>query len=276
MSGRASFNEGGEGAEGKIQREQLVEEDEPASMHVTALPHPKPLMLLALVKSHLDTLVLAQLCNPPDVSLFSFVRPPPRVPQPFAGAAVYDMSLTHAERLRAVGCGFKGRLVRLLSLGVGRHFEPQRNWRACHQMMQSIARRVASKLMAAVRAEAAKEAVRLCTSGQSGAALVPLQWAIDLGDLPSLSLMAMLLMGGREGVAKDEERGLQMAEEAARLGCDHCRVMLTVNLRFRNISQMINSCSDPSVPQFQMLVLQCQRLLLKVQTAVTAAIMSEI
>jgi hypothetical protein len=51
----------------------------------------------------------------------------------------------------------KGQLVRLLSLGVGRHFEPQRNWRACHQMMQSIARRVASKLMAAVRAEAAKE-----------------------------------------------------------------------------------------------------------------------
>ena len=267
MNGRASLNEGAEAVEGEIQREQLVVEDEPASMHVTALPHPKPgpLTLLALVKAHFDTLVWAQLYNPQGVALFSFFRLLPRVPQPFAGAAVYDMSLTHAERLRAVGCGCKGKLVRLLSLGMGRHFEPQRNWRACHQMMHSIARRVASKLMAAVRTEVVKEAVRLCASGQSGAALVPLQRAIDLGDLLSLSLMAMLLMHGREGVAKDEERGLQMAEEGARLGCPYCRAMLTL----RKISQITKSCHDASMPQFQkvVLVLQCKRLLLEFRTA---------
>ena len=73
-----------------------------------------PLPLLAVVKSFLDTLV---------------------VTRPFAGAPVYGILLTHAERLRVVDCGLKGRLVRMLSLGVGRHFEPQRNRRACHQMM---------------------------------------------------------------------------------------------------------------------------------------------
>jgi len=148
------------------------------------------------------------------------------VPRPFAGAPVYDMSLTHAERLCAVGCGVKGKLVRLLSLGVGHHFEPQRNWRACHQMMQSIARRVAAGLAAAVRDKAAKEAEELCASGQCAAALVPLQRAIYLGDLSSLALKAWLLIGGREGVAKDEERGFELAKEGARLGCHHCQGVL--------------------------------------------------
>jgi hypothetical protein len=83
-----------------------------------------------VIKSHFDTLVWLQLCNPQGVTLFSFFHIPPRVPRAFAGARVYDMSLLHAERLRAVGCGFKCMLVRLLSLGTGRHFEPQRNTRA--------------------------------------------------------------------------------------------------------------------------------------------------
>jgi hypothetical protein len=180
MSGRAS----GEGGAVKRQREQQVEEeDAPASLQVTV--HPEPLTLLAMVKAHFNTLVWAQLCTPQGVALFSFVRLPPRVSRPLAGAPVYDMSLTHAERLRAVGCGFKGKLVRLLSLGVGRHVEPQSDWRACHQLMQSNARRVASKPMAAVRDEAAKEAEKLCASGQCAAAVVPLQLSIDLGDLNS-------------------------------------------------------------------------------------------
>ena len=117
---------------------------------VSNVPASKPIKLLAAAKSFLHTLVWLQLCSPQGVALFPFVRLPPRVRRPFAGAAVYDMSLTHAERLCAVGCGLKGRLVRLLSLGVGRHFEPQRNRRACHQMMQSIARRVAAGLAATV------------------------------------------------------------------------------------------------------------------------------
>jgi len=218
-----SFGGRASGGAVKREREQEVEEYQRASVQVSLTAHAEPLMLLVLVKAHFDTLVWLQLCNPQGVSLFSFVRLPPRVSRPFAGTPVYDMSLTHAERLCAVGCGFKGRLVRLLSLGEGRHFEPQRNRRACHQMMQSNARRVASKAMAAVRDKAAKEAEELCASGQCAAAVVKLQWAIYLGHLPSLALKAWLHIDGREGVEEDAKRGFELAEEGARLGCHHCQ-----------------------------------------------------
>ena len=203
------------------EQEEEEEEDAPASIELNA--HAEPLTLLTLVKSHFDTLVWAQLCNPQGVSVFCFVHLPQRLPRPFASAPVYGMSLTHADRLRAVGSGFKGKLVRLVSLGVGRHFEPQRNWRACHQMMESNARRVASKRMAAVRDEAAKEAEELCASGRCAAALVPLQRAIDFGDFPSRALKAWLLIRGGEGVSVNRGRGFKLAEEGARLGCHHCQ-----------------------------------------------------
>jgi len=191
------------------------------AMQATA--HPEPLALLAAVKLLYSSLVWLQLCNPQGVALFSFVRLPPRLPCPFAGAPVYDMSLTHAERLCAVGCGLKGRLVRLLSLGVGRHFEPQRNRSACHKMMHINVRRVAAGLAAAVRDKVAKEAEELCASGQCAAAVVPLQRAIHLGDLRSLALKAWLHISGRQGVAKDHKAAFELAEEGARLGCHHCQ-----------------------------------------------------
>ena len=216
MSRRTSGSGGGV----KRKRQQLVEEDAPA---LEMAVQPQPLTLLGLVKAHFDMLVWLQLCNPQGVSLFSFVSLALRVPRPFADAAVYDMSLTHAERLCAVGCGLKGRLVRLLSLGVGRHFEPQRNRRACHKMMQFNVRRVAAGLAAAVRDKVAKEAEELCASGQCAAAVVPLQRAIDFGDSPSRALKAWLLMDGREGVAKDHKAAFELAEEGARLGCHHCQ-----------------------------------------------------
>jgi hypothetical protein len=133
------------------------------------------------------------------------------------------MSLLHAERLRAVGCGFKWKLVRLFSLGTGRHFEPQRNTHACHKMMLSIVRCVAAGLAAAVRDKVAKEAEELCASGQCATAVVPLQRAIYLGDLPSRALLAWLLLDGREGVAKDDNRAFELAGEGVRLGCYHCQ-----------------------------------------------------
>jgi len=273
MSGRLSEGQSGV----KRQREQEeegketehVEEDEDEEEEVEEeMEH--PLILLELVMANFDTLVWLQLCNPQGVSLFSFVRLPPRVPRPFAGAAVYDTSLTHAERLCAVGCGLKGRLVRLLSLCVGRHFEPQRNWRACHQMMQSIARRVASKLMAAVRDEAVIEAARLCASGQSGAALVPLQRAIDFGDFSSLLLMTSLLIDGKEGVAQDRDRGFQLLEEGARLDSEVCQLMLQFVLALRKLQTDLKHCLDSSLspdPQLMALLLQYQQLLPKLQAA---------
>jgi hypothetical protein len=90
-------------------------------------------------------------------------------------------------------------------------------------MMHITVWRVASKLMAAVRDEAAKEAEELCALGQFAAAIVPLQHAVYLGNMPSRAQEAWLLIRGREGVAKDANRGFKLAEDGARLGCRHCQ-----------------------------------------------------
>jgi hypothetical protein len=71
---------------------------------------------------------------------------------PFAAARVSGV-LTRSERLRVVGCGFKGELVRLLSLGMGRQCEQQRNVGASHKIMLSIARRVGAGLAASVNSK---------------------------------------------------------------------------------------------------------------------------
>jgi hypothetical protein len=260
-----------------VEEEQEEEEglgDEPASMQSTALP--EPLALLAVVKSFLGTLVSAQLCNPQGVTPFNFVRLPTRLLHSFAGARVYRMSLTHEERLRAVGCGLKGKLVRLLSLGVirtntsttttvtttttattiantrititqstttahhTRHSEPDRNWNACHKLMQSNIRRVAAGLAAAVRNKVAQKAAKLLfEKGQHSAALVQLHRAIHLGDLPSRALAAWLAIGGSylteecyvwdlQNPDEEQQKGFALAEGGARLGCHHCQGVMAV------------------------------------------------
>ena len=156
--------------------------------------------------------------------LGTFVHFPPS--DRLASAPVYAMSLTHVERLFAVGNVLKGKLVWLLSLGEDRQFEPKYNLKSCHKMMSCIVRRVASKHVASVREEAAKEAEKLCASGQCAAALVPLQRAIYLGHLPSRALMAHMLKDGREDVAQDSNRAFELAEEGAHLGCHHCQGVL--------------------------------------------------
>jgi TPR repeat protein len=123
----------------------------------------------------------------------------------------------------AMGYGLKGKLVQLLSQGTGRYSETKNNWKACHNMMACIVRRVASKHVASMRDKAAKEAEELCASGQCAAALVLLLRAIYLGHLPSRALMAHMMLDGREGVAVDHKRGFELVEEGARLGCHHCQ-----------------------------------------------------
>jgi hypothetical protein len=115
MSGRSS--EAGDKRQRRELEEEEEQEDAPASMEIVANAH-LPLALLAVVKSHLETLVWVQLCSAQGVPRFSFVHLLPRMSRPFTGAPVYSMSLTHVERLRVVGCGLKGRLARLLSLGM--------------------------------------------------------------------------------------------------------------------------------------------------------------
>jgi hypothetical protein len=175
------------------------------------------LTMLAVVNSHLGTLIWLQLCSPQGVALFSFHLLSPRVYRPFTVVPVYGMSLTHAKRLRAMGCGFKGRLIRLFSLD-------RVNYR---KMIQNITRCVGSKMMAAVRKEAAQVAEELCASGHCANAVAPLQLAVNLGHLPSRALMAWLLVDGREGVAKDHKKAYELAEQGARLGCHHCQGVLS-------------------------------------------------
>ena len=153
--------------------------------------------------------------------LGTFVHFPPSMS--LASAPVYAMSLTHVERLFAVGNVLKGKLVRLLSLGEDRQFEPQRNRRTCHLMMLCVTRRIAAGLVAAVRDKAAKEAEEMCASGQCVTALVKLQTAIYLGHLPSRALLAHMMLNGREGVYEDRDKAFELAEEGTRLGCHHCQ-----------------------------------------------------
>jgi hypothetical protein len=115
---------------------------------VSNIPASKPIKLLAAAKSFLHTLVWLQLCSPQGIALFSFVQLPTPVLSPFAAARVSGL-LTHSERLRVVGCGFKGELVRLLSLGMSCQCEQQRNSGASHKMMMGIALRVAARLFSA-------------------------------------------------------------------------------------------------------------------------------
>ena len=231
------------------------------STQLVALSDKLPLSLLAAVKTYLDTLVSLKFFNSQGVAMFSFVRPPPRVPRPFAGARVYRKSLTHAERLGLVGCGLRGKLVRMLSLGEGctsthsttttstmstaisgtststtisvtatthhsRHDELRRNWGAFHKLMQCTLRYVAARQAAAVRDKVAKQAEELCASGQFAAAVVPLKLAIEFGDMPSRALNAWLLIDGREGVAYDESSAFVLVYEGARVGCHHCQGVL--------------------------------------------------
>jgi len=216
MNGRSR----GRAVKRRRRQQPVEEEDVHASMQVTV--HAEPLTLLAVVKSFLDMLVRL-LWNPQSGALYSFVRIPPRVLRPFAGAPVYGMSLTFAERLCAVGCGFKGKLVRLLSLGLGRHSELQTTSGNCRKMMQFNVRRVAAGLAAAVRNKFVREAEELCASGQFAAALGPLQRAIESGHLPSRALKAWLLAHGRQGVPQNLDAALELATEGMRLGCHHCQ-----------------------------------------------------
>jgi TPR repeat protein len=224
MSRRAS-----KGVKRLRQQQGREEHAEPAPLHLTALAT-LPLPLLSVAQSFFRMCVSAQLCNMQGASLFPFVRLPPRAPRPFAGAPVHNMSLTHGERLRLVGCGLKGKLVRRLSLGTDCYFEPCRNRCACHKLMYLKVGRVAASLThslaAAAGNKAGEEAEELCASGQCAAAAVALKLAVDLGHLPSRALMAHMLIDGREGVAQDCNRAFELVEQGARLGCHHCQGVL--------------------------------------------------
>ena len=198
-----------------------------------------PMSLLRVVMWFYGTLVWLQLYNPQGIALVSFVPLSPRVPRTFAGAPVYHMASTQAERIGLVGCGFKGKLVQLLCRD---NLDPYMNRSDWCKMMQSNVRRVAAGMAAAVRDKAAKEAEELCASGQCADALVPLQRAITLGHLPSRALKAWLLVHGREGVPKDIKAAAELAYAGTALGCHHCQGVLA-HCHHLDLGGIINVCS---------------------------------
>ena len=51
------------------------------------------------------------------------------------------------------------------------------------------------------------------------------------GHLPPRADLADMLLWGREGVAKDQNRAFELAEEGALLGCHHCQGVLALCYR---------------------------------------------
>jgi TPR repeat protein len=132
------------------------------------------------------------------------------------------LSLKHAERLHVVACALTGKLVRLLSLGTGCHFEPERNRHACHKLMHFKVGRLAAKLMHSLVHLFGKEAQELSEAGQCAAAADALKRAINVGHLPSRALLAHMMIDGREGVAVDRSlKSLPLVSGRHCLDCHH-------------------------------------------------------
>ena len=103
--------------------------------------------LLCPFKRYRLMLRLLQLCDAS--GQFHHAHHVPVAPHPFAGARVMDMSLSHRQRLRAVGCGLTARLVRLLLRRPPATLQPRVTGRFPCRGMLAVARRVASTMAAA-------------------------------------------------------------------------------------------------------------------------------
>ena len=133
-----------------------------------------------------------------------------------------NVRLTHVEWLCMVGYGSASDLAHQLSHGVGGKFKLSIH----SKLMMVIQRRIASNLITALRNKVAKEAEEMCALGQFAAAVVPMQFAIALGDLPSLALNARLLIFGRDGIKRDIMKAFVLAEVGMRFGCHHCQGLM--------------------------------------------------
>jgi len=133
---------------------------------------------------------------------------------------VYEMAMGHKQRLRGMGCGGRGKLALLMSQGGGGGGPVPRD---CSALMDCIVRRVAAGQVAATPEGLHAQAQVLHAAGECAAAAALLQQAVGLGHLPSCADLADMLIDGREGVAADQKRAFELAEEGARLGCHHCQ-----------------------------------------------------
>jgi len=134
--------------------------------------------------------------------------------------SVYEMAMGHRQRLRGMGCGGRGKLALLMSQAGGGGGPVPRD---CSALMDRIVRRVAAAQVAATPEGLHAQAQALRAAGECAGAAALLQQAVGLGHVPSRADLADMIIDGREGVAKDQKRGLALAEEGARLGCGHCQ-----------------------------------------------------
>jgi TPR repeat protein len=138
---------------------------------------------------------------------------------------VYEMAMGHRQRLRGMGCGGRGKLALLMSQGGGGDRPVSRD---CSALMDRIVRRVAAAQVAATPEGLHAKAQALRAAGECAAAAALLQQAVGHGHVPSRADLAGMLIEGRESVAKDRERGFELAEEGARLGCHSCQGVMAM------------------------------------------------
>ncbi len=185
------------------------------------------LPLLCPFKCYRLMLQLLQLCDAS--GQFHHAHHVPVAPHPFTGARVMDMSLSHRQRLRAVGCGLTARLVRLLlrRLPATATLQPRVTGRFPCRGMLAVARRVASAMAAASLRAVVAESERAVAVGQCGAAALHLRRAVALGHLPSRAHLAWMMLKGRQGIVCDENGAYDLVEPGAALGCSDCQGVLS-------------------------------------------------
>jgi hypothetical protein len=212
----------------KLQEEQAAEEqaaeeqaaeEQAAETFRTILPT----TLMLVTRSHLKMLVAVNLFRPQDLHPvpYNFVTFPLPSSKQYIPQDHDNLLLAHAKRLRLVGCGIRGMLMRLIMLDVSRS-------------MHTGVRRVTAVLAAEVRNGYVQEAEELCASAQFQAAMLPLGFSILLGDLPSLAHMAWLLVDGKayeQEVARstlyyDRDRAFEYVQHGAKYDCQHCIGMM--------------------------------------------------
>jgi TPR repeat protein len=142
---------------------------------------------------------------------------------------VYSLSfaMKQMERLNIVGNCITAKIAMLMSQGEG---GPSRS--AHYRLIDCIVQRLAARRVAKSVDGFHARAVQLWSVGQCAAAALLLQRAVDLGHLPSRADLADMLLLGREGVSKDRTRALALAQEGARLGCQHCQGVIARVLFF--------------------------------------------
>jgi hypothetical protein len=132
------------------------------------------------------------------------------LPSPYA----FDVLVKHKERLAALGSGCIATIARSLSRPTHGGGKLQLNVSACCKIVV----RVASGMAAAEVETIVANAKECLASKRSSCAEALLGCAVRLGHVPSVSLLAWMLLQSRQGAV----RGYDLAMQGVHLGCCDC------------------------------------------------------